>query len=922
MSAYNFRIICSVLFIAVFCTSSFTQGHHNCSTSGEYMELFNISDKSELQQYQKFEKQFLRNFGNKSNSVDTVLIHFHVGISDGWAKIELDTINRNLDNLNSYFINANIYFKTNDVTYEEFLWDFDPQRDGDKVSKIRRKGMVNVFYKNGSGGSYASSVGLFAGGTNAGTLRHEMGHIFGLYHTHGRYNTVVPIWDEFVSEFFGFPFQVWMEGAVRYHNEQRDDNNNGIFDCYETGDDVCDTSPEHVLSDDFNTEGEYIADHLDFFGDRFKPDLTNVMSYGPGSDFSPGQYARMRFIYENKMFYLHCDKCLDCEDEFTVTRSDNLGSNSFPWALDCAEILKTDDEVKHIILDVPGNEILLVRNREYVLRSDNYTIESINGKTIINSEVNKFGTKNEIYFAGDNLILKNIHFKNLIGIYINDPTDGDFTKRFNNITIQDCIFEDLTNRPKFNNIDNFKLVGNQFIGDESEGISLNSIHNGEIINTKIESPNRGGIHLRESSDIVIKDNKISNVSWQGIFSESNVNIQIEGNKFYDIEDAGVVFSNNENVTIVSNEFGIANTTNKNGSIGLYFIGESNNNIRIESNQIENWVLGLNFNSEESNNVTIKSNEISFVKSLGLLGHSFNDLVVDDNKIHSNDGIGVSMGALNKVIISNNQIYDNLGGGYFINSTENVEIFGNSIYDNGTTGLDISDSKDVKIGGDPSKSNTIQGHIDIGINIENSEFEMQANSIYCNGKGIRISNEGEPELNLSINDVTEERISGIGSVGSLIEVYGNKNECEDCQFENLIGSTIVDDNGEWQIENFEYIITDAERINAIIHDVNHIKIADQCILADVVSPTFEIEENGKVDIYPNPTNDLIQILLSESLLADSQYVIYNLIGAKVQSGVLNNGLNQLSLSTLTSGIYNIVIENSEDKYIGRILLMDD
>ncbi len=64
---------------------------------------------------------------------------------------------------------------------------------------------------------------------------------------------------------------------------------------------------------------------------------------------------------------------------------------------------------------------------------------------------------------------------------------------------------------------------------------------------------------------------------------------------------------------------------------------------------------------------------------------------------------------------------------------------------------------------------------------------------------------------------------------------------------------------------------------------------------------------KIILYPNPTKDILNFTLSESISATA-YEIYNLLGEKVSYGDLNT--NSIAVSNLANGVYIVKINTSE------------
>jgi hypothetical protein len=79
----------------------------------------------------------------------------------------------------------------------------------------------------------------------------------------------------------------------------------------------------------------------------------------------------------------------------------------------------------------------------------------------------------------------------------------------------------------------------------------------------------------------------------------------------------------------------------------------------------------------------------------------------------------------------------------------------------------------------------------------------------------------------------------------------------------------------------------------------------------VNTCTEIDElvaNG-VNIYPNPTNGIINITLSSELTKNSTLEIYDAIGKLIVTEVLSNELNTLNISNLSNGIYSFRVMNN-------------
>lgn len=81
---------------------------------------------------------------------------------------------------------------------------------------------------------------------------------------------------------------------------------------------------------------------------------------------------------------------------------------------------------------------------------------------------------------------------------------------------------------------------------------------------------------------------------------------------------------------------------------------------------------------------------------------------------------------------------------------------------------------------------------------------------------------------------------------------------------------------------------------------------------------EISESNYINIYPNPTKDIINIEMSQPM--DGTISITNVLGQQVYSGKISNNTTtkQISIGTLPQGIYLLKIESEEQTIVKRII----
>ncbi|MCB0699779.1 MAG: T9SS type A sorting domain-containing protein [Chitinophagales bacterium] len=73
---------------------------------------------------------------------------------------------------------------------------------------------------------------------------------------------------------------------------------------------------------------------------------------------------------------------------------------------------------------------------------------------------------------------------------------------------------------------------------------------------------------------------------------------------------------------------------------------------------------------------------------------------------------------------------------------------------------------------------------------------------------------------------------------------------------------------------------------------------------------QLSEVGKMQVYPNPIQDELNVVLSES--KGAQYTIYTISGIGIKTGMLQNGSNSINCSALPVGWYTLSISSSDGK----------
>lgn len=225
-----------------------------------------------------------------------VKIHI-VRKSDRTGGIPFEKVEQAIENLNDAFrpayLNFRIYDKPNYINNSD-LYEFHKKQertleryDVPRVLNIYCFGRMTNGKYDLSGYTYLppqrkDRVMMWNKSVSNGTsFIHEIGHYFGLFHTHGTSNRGTT--DEFA---------------------------NGE-NCRDAGDYVCDTPADPNLSkvaEDCTKDCEYVGDTVDPQGNAYNPMVTNYMCYNPYKscrrEFTQGQYARIAYYSRGHRRYL------------------------------------------------------------------------------------------------------------------------------------------------------------------------------------------------------------------------------------------------------------------------------------------------------------------------------------------------------------------------------------------------------------------------------------------------------------------------------------------------------------------------------------------------------------------------------------------------------------------------------------------
>ncbi|MBK7477439.1 MAG: hypothetical protein IPI11_16090 [Haliscomenobacter sp.] len=389
-----------LLFLLIFTGNAQEPG---CGTQGG--EAFAQQLLKDLDHLRVYEAQFLEAPGIRTTTSASLPVQFHVvRTTGGSTSLTQGTLNQAMIILNNYFQYANIqFFQCAAPKYidDTNLASYYISQQKELVAKSFVKNVINIYCVNtiegGGVGGYTYLPGsgqpdlivMDDGLLLNATLTHEMGHFFGLLHTHGSSNcpSQLPGTDELV------------------------DGSN----CLTAGDYICDTPADPgllgagCLEYQVNPNCEYVGVSRDAKGAAFRPDVNNAMSYSRSTcrnRLSPWQYARINAIYQEYRTYLACS------ESGGITQSLSLSSPLFfsPNPVKGAKPFTVSAQVVN-----SGNAPFTGKLKAVVFNSLNEELSTLGIKTIKDTLSPGESFAGLLEFSNPNLLLPEGAYK--LGLY-------------------------------------------------------------------------------------------------------------------------------------------------------------------------------------------------------------------------------------------------------------------------------------------------------------------------------------------------------------------------------------------------------------------------------------------------------------------------------------------------------------------------
>lgn len=253
-----------------------------------------------------------------SSGLHTIAISAFIFECNNQQSISPTDILLGVQRMNTYFINANIKFVLCNITvldqnnYPNICDEWNMNSANSSLLSSHHlydiPNSINIYLpktlSNSSGnlggeyGAIAGPYGFVNSSDNFATSEtpsHEMGHLFSVKHTHR----------------LDYPLHASTNcGTNEPVSRTKDSDSNGVYDCYETGDSLCDTPADpNGYADCNNSNGcSYIGSTFDQYKQKYAPDYSNIMSYASmgacTKKFTLEQYKRINYNLLKKNSHL------------------------------------------------------------------------------------------------------------------------------------------------------------------------------------------------------------------------------------------------------------------------------------------------------------------------------------------------------------------------------------------------------------------------------------------------------------------------------------------------------------------------------------------------------------------------------------------------------------------------------------------
>ena len=85
--------------------------------------------------------------------------------------------------------------------------------------------------------------------------------------------------------------------------------------------------------------------------------------------------------------------------------------------------------------------------------------------------------------------------------------------------------------------------------------------------------------------------------------------------------------------------------------------------------------------------------------------------------------------------------------------------------------------------------------------------------------------------------------------------------------------------------------------------------------------MNLNGDNQLQIYPNPTSEILNIKLPTSMIGEYDYTVYNFEGKLISQGKISSEITTINVQSFTTGKYILTLKNTELTIKGQFILMD-
>jgi RHS repeat-associated protein len=130
--------------------------------------------------------------------------------------------------------------------------------------------------------------------------------------------------------------------------------------------------------------------------------------------------------------------------------------------------------------------------------------------------------------------------------------------------------------------------------------------------------------------------------------------------------------------------------------------------------------------------------------------------------------------------------------------------------------------------------------------------------------------------------------------------------------NQIGAVRSSDNNSQTMNTYQFTDYGIDKLNManMYYRLKQIDKDGNYTYSHTILLTYKQNNTGNSIVYPNPTPDLITILVGDNALIGSTAILYDINGRVLQNIKITNGSQQVNLSSFVNGTYIIKLKNGE------------